>query len=299
MELTSRFFRWEDVPALHALVSEKWRRDGPRATLHIGDLYWRLRPQPGCEPTKDIRLWKDANGRLVGFAWWDPPDGGDVVAHPDAHPKIDGIMVDWLEEEGRRRGCSTYMTGCFVEDEQRHSFLTDRGYERGSDGYSHMIISLESEAVKPQPPAGYTLRGIEGRHEIEKRAAVHRAAWSARRPSALTTEVYERLVSFPGYRQDLDLVAVDSNANFVSCTNAWYDDNIRVGEFEPVGCHPEHRRKGVTRALLLEGLRRLRHLGAQQAVVYTFSKEPGTQKLYESCGFTVVGRDWNYTKQLD
>ncbi|MCH7579859.1 MAG: hypothetical protein IIB22_06400 [Chloroflexi bacterium] len=50
---------------------------------------------------------------------------------------------------------------------------------------------------------------------------------------------------------------------------------------------------------MLEGLRRLRELGARQAIVYTSTDNLSAQKLYESCGFSVVGRDWNYTKRLD
>ena len=104
----SRFFRWEDVPALHALVSEKWRRDGPRVPLHIGDLYWRLRPQPGREPKRDIQLWHLSDGSLAGFAWWDYGASGDAVAHPDADTSLEICMLDWFEAEAVRRGCSSF-----------------------------------------------------------------------------------------------------------------------------------------------------------------------------------------------
>ncbi len=299
MDLTSRFFRWEDVPALHALVSEKWRRDGPRVTLHVGDLYWQLRPRPGNEPTQDIRLWETTDGELAGFAWWDHVDSGNAIAHPDADPNINAIMLDWFEKDARRRGSNEFTTGCFVDDAARLSFLSGRGYERAEHGDPHLIISLETDAANPKPPVGYSVRSVEGLQEIEERAAVHRSAWSADRPSAVTTEVYLELIRLPGYRQDLDLVAVASNGEFVSCTNVWYDKELHVGEFEPVGCHPEHRRRGVTRALMLEGLRRLRNLGATQAIVYTSTDNPGAQMLYESCGFRVAGHNWNYTKKLE
>ena len=250
MNVASRFFRWEDVPALHALISEKWRRDGPRVTLHVGDLYWRLRPRPGHEPTRDIRLWHHGDGQLAGFAWWEEPAGtagthpdtGDAVAHPDAGDEIERIMLDWFEEEARRRGCSQFTTGCFEGDEQRMSFLEEGGYKRTEDGDPHLLISLERDAQPPVPPNGYSVRSIEGPHEIEQRAAVHRDAWSTWGPSSLTANVYQKLVRIPGYRQDLDLVALDRDGEFVSCANVWYDEQLCVGEFEPVGCHPDHRR---------------------------------------------------------
>ena len=247
MNLTSRFFRWEDIPALHVLISEKWRREGPRVTLHVGDFYWRLRPRPGHEPTRDIRLWHHGDGYLAGFAWWEEPQGtggagthrtGDGVSHTDAGDEIERIMLDWFEEEARRRGCSQFTTGCFEGDEQRMSFLEEGGYKRTEDGDPHLLISLERDAQPPVPPNGYSVRSIEGPHEIEQRAAVHRDAWSTWGPSSLTANVYQKLVRIPGYRQDLDLVALDRDGEFVSCANVWYDEELRVAEFEPVGRPP-------------------------------------------------------------
>ena len=296
----SRFFRWEDIPALHTLISEKWRRDGPRVALHIGDLYWRLRPQPGKEPTNDIRLWHLGDGRLSGFAWWDHAESGAAVAHPDADAGLETDMLDWFEADAVRRGCSSFTIGSFVDDERRLAMLEQRAYSKAEYGDPHLLVSLDDKLSEPVPPDGYSVGGLEGPHQIEKRAEVHREAWSRQgRPSAVTTEVYRKLISLPGYRQELDLVATGPDGAFVSCMNAWYDEDLRVGEFEPVGCHPDHRRKGVTRALMLEGLRRLRDLGATQAIVCTSTDNPGAQKLYESCGFKVVGHDWNYTKRLD
>jgi len=103
----------------------------------------------------------------------------------------------------------------------------------------------------------------------------------------------------PAYRRDLDFVAIGPDGKFVSCTNVWYDEELRVAEFEPVGCHPDHRRKGVTRALLLSALRHLRNLGTEQAIVYTSSENQAARALYESCGFRVIGHDWYYTKQIE
>ncbi len=295
---TSRFFRWEDVPALHALVSEKWRRHGPWVALHIGDLYWRLRPQPGREPRRDIRLWHLGDGGLAGFAWFDHAEGGVAVAHPDADGSLEMEMLDWFEAEAARRGCSSFTTGSFLDDERRLATLEQRGYIKAEYGDLHLLASLDDNLSEPIPPEGYSVGGLEGPHQIELRAAVHRDAWSRPgRPSAVTTEVYQRLVELPGYRQELDLVATGPDGDFVSCMNAWYDEDLRVGAFEPVGCRPEHRNKGVTRALMLEGLRRLRDLGATQAIVCTSTNNPGAQALYESSGFSVVGHDWSYTKE--
>ena len=60
--------------------------------------------------------------------------------------------------------------------------------------------------------------------------------------------------------------AVAENGDFAACCTCWLDAENRVGEFEPVGCHPDYRQRGLTRAAMFEAMRRLRLLGAEAAV---------------------------------
>ena len=64
--------------ALHALISRAWAAEGPAVTFHVGDLHWRLRPQPPRHPDRDLRLWFGPDGALGGFAWFDPHMWGDI-----------------------------------------------------------------------------------------------------------------------------------------------------------------------------------------------------------------------------
>jgi predicted N-acetyltransferase YhbS len=57
----------------------------------------------------------------------------------------------------------------------------------------------------------------------------------------------------------------------------------RTGAFEPVAVVPEHQRLGLGKALMFEGLRRIRKLGATQATVGSYGPIAGA--LYESAGF--------------
>jgi ribosomal protein S18 acetylase RimI-like enzyme len=88
----------------------------------------------------------------------------------------------------------------------------------------------------------------------------------------------------PLYRRDLDLVAVAPGGEFASFCTVWFDDVNRMGVFEPVGTAPAHQRRGLGKAVMCEGLRRLKHLGATLATVGSYSNEAGA--LYASLGFT-------------
>ncbi len=57
------------------------------------------------------------------------------------------------------------------------------------------------------------------------------------------------------------------------------------GYLQRVAVHPEHRRQGYGRAVVLDGLRWLRRHGATQALVNTQRDNSGALSLYESCGF--------------
>jgi GNAT superfamily N-acetyltransferase len=67
------------------------------------------------------------------------------------------------------------------------------------------------------------------------------------------------------------------------CT-VWFDDVTRTGVFEPVATVPAHQRRGLGKAVMAEGLRRLERAGATLAYVGSYSAEAGA--LYAAMGFT-------------
>jgi mycothiol synthase len=87
------------------------------------------------------------------------------------------------------------------------------------------------------------------------------------------------------YRRDLDLVAIAPDGAIASFCTIWFDDVTRSAYFEPVATIPAHQRRGLGKAVMNEGLRRLQRMGATMALVGGYS--PEANGLYRS----VMGPD--------
>lgn len=60
----------------------------------------------------------------------------------------------------------------------------------------------------------------------------------------------------------------------------------KVGLVEPVGTHPDFRRMGLARAVMLEGLRRMQAYGMQSVMIASSAENVASRTLYDGLGFT-------------
>jgi ribosomal protein S18 acetylase RimI-like enzyme len=88
------------------------------------------------------------------------------------------------------------------------------------------------------------------------------------------------IANAPLHRRDLDIVGMAPDGAAASFCAVWIDGVPRSGAFEPVGTAPAHGPRGLGRAVMCEGLGRLRRMGATMAYVGLCS--PRAQALYTS-----------------
>jgi ribosomal protein S18 acetylase RimI-like enzyme len=131
--------------------------------------------------------------------------------------------------------------------------------------------------------------------EISYRAEAQREVWQPWSVGNVTDEDYARFMRLPGYERELDVIAVNSEGVIAAYVNCWMDPVNRIGDFGPVGARPAYRRQGLTRAVLLEGLRRFKERGMQRVCVSTGVRNPA-QRLYGSIGFEIVNSYLDYEK---
>jgi predicted N-acetyltransferase YhbS len=129
---------------------------------------------------------------------------------------------------------------------------------------------------------------IERRREIFGRSFDHEdpKEW----PSAFA---YEELQRAPDYRKEHDLCVAAPDGTYAACCIIWYDEVNGIGHLEPLGTHPAYRQRGIARELLLEGLRRLRGLGATRMPM-----TGGFDPFYEAVGFRKLRACYAWVKTL-
>ena len=106
------------------------------------------------------------------------------------------------------------------------------------------------------------------------------------------------LRAHPLYDEQLDIVVEAPDGQLVSYCICWVDAANGVGVFEPVGTRPAYAGRGLARAAIFEGMRRLRDRGMHAARVSTASINERALRLYPACGFEVVDIRRYYVKAV-
>ena len=155
---------------------------------------------------------------------------------------------------------------------------------------------LGSELDPPRVPDGYTLRSVRIPDDIPARVVVHRAAFA---PSKMTEAKYELLIGQRLYAPERDIVIEAPDGTFAAFAMCWADPVGSIGEFEPVGTHPDHQRRGLGRVIMRHGLRLMRAAGLRDALVFSLQSNAASEALYRSAGFTTVAVHRLYSASVE
>lgn len=273
---------------------------------------------PSFDKARDISLWEDANGKLIGFArlWISEP--GEVTdgwlsfrVHPDARGgNMEAAAIAWgevrLREVEKQRGKRVKLRSSARADEcdrisvlTRCSFKADRYFFR-------MARSLSEPLPEPQFPEGFLLRQVSCEQDAETWVEMFNQSfidhWNHH---DLTVEEFNYYSAKPDYRNDLDLISVTDDGTFVAfcyCEIS-QEENDRTGRNEGwigvLGTRRGFRKIGLGRAMLLAGLHRLKAAGVATAILGVDAENPsGALQLYESVGFHNIRDSISYVKDL-
>lgn len=276
--------------------------------------------RPDRDKARDIRIWEDADGRMLAVGQILMPPGGEEVdgffyfrAHPEARNQgVETEIIDWgaerLREVATERGLPGYLrTGTRDFDTYGRSIFESNGFEIARY-FLTMRRTLDQPIPAPQLPEGFTLRHVDANDEADIARWVEMYNLSfidhwGFHPATL--EHRKHRMTSPSYKAERDLVAVSPDGTFAAFCLCLIDaeDNARKnrndGWIGVLGTRRGFRKIGLGRAMLLAGLRKLREDGVDTAVLDVDAENPtGALGLYEAAGFTTTITDVSYSKRV-
>ncbi|CAN5298269.1 hypothetical protein BH09ACT12_BH09ACT12_32530 [soil metagenome] len=233
-----------------------------------------------------VRFWTE-HDRDAGWAWAEEPtwlelciDAGDPHATDVAREAVAWFLAEAPDDVPART--------MVLDDEHLLLEVLAEADFLPEDGPFFVHHHLDLERIPPvRDVPCFRLKPVRA-CDATPRAACHRVAWSSpEHPSRVTTTSYAAVMATPPYRPDLDWVAVAADGAWVASCLVWLDTATGVALVEPVGCAPEHRRRGLAAAVSLAALRAARDAGATRALVCPRGDRayPGPMALYQGLGF--------------
>jgi GNAT superfamily N-acetyltransferase len=241
-------------------------------------------------------VWEDEVGDIVGVVNIEHADRshrgwGEVFFQ--RHPGYDFLldeMLDFAEAHLCNRERNLLLIPIYDYDEAFQAVVRARGYQR-NDEYIlwDSVFAIQPELPEYTLPEGYRLQSMADDNDLDRRRKAFGLGFSHPDPKDWPSLLAnQELQKAPDYRCELDLYVVAPDGEFASFCIAWWDEHNRIAMLEPVGTVPEHRRKGLARAVVLEAIRRVAVLGAERVFVGS------DQVFYLSIGFELAysGHHW-------
>ena len=308
-----RPYRAADLDRLLRFVGECNRAPDAGAIRHPGDvIHFMSNSLRGRDLERHIFLYEEDDGRLCALVmlYPGPTWNYELLLDSDLRSADDDAFETaatvWAGDAAWRASQATGSApegaegGAIgveltVGDTVRQSFLERLGYQPvTTPGMLYTTRSL-NESIPDKPlPEGFSIRPVAGEHEAGLVAEVHNGAF---RPK-WDAEQYLAVMRTPGFQINHELVVVAPDGRFAAFVIIWLDPISRTGLFEPVGCRRDFQRRGLTSALMYEGMRRMRAAGMETAIVCYHADNVSGVPLYRSVGFQTRYQITNYRKQI-
>ncbi|HET7028316.1 MAG TPA: GNAT family N-acetyltransferase [Candidatus Limnocylindrales bacterium] len=308
-----------DLAEMNRVANLVRRATGDPNLSSVADIEAAYRQYDQAELPADCVL-AELDGRLIAYgrATWEDLSTGDaeVGAFMNLDPAHAGEGIEELIVEHAVRRATTLMAArrperpaavrMWINDRAPHQIRAAEaaGFRRVRAG-AQMIRPTLDDIPDVGLPAGYEIRPISSGDE-----AMHRRVWEADSRAfaetwgheAPTERAYEAWRSSPSFDPPLWRVAFhgdDIAGQILNYMGEPQPDGDRVGFTEAISVQPEHRRRGLARALLAASLRAVRDAGATRAGLGVDSQNPNeAQALYASMDYEVVTVTYTYELPL-
>lgn len=232
----------------------------------------------------------ESNGKIVALVHYEWRLGEAYFQFDPVYRFLRTEMLDYAEtnlsaisvKDGRRY-LDVYVNNLDLEFT---ALVVSRGYEKLDDANRPLcVLDIPDPFPAVDLPEGYRLTSLA---EDCHWAKVNRVLWRGFNhegdPPSEEEDLESRRKMFdtPRARRDLKIAVQAPDGNFAAFCGMFCEPTRRYAYVEPVATDPDHRRLGLGKAAVLEGIRRCAALGA--TVAYVGNDLP----IYRSIGFKLI-----------
>jgi ribosomal protein S18 acetylase RimI-like enzyme len=233
-------------------------------------------------------LWREGQ-QLAGFAILEHPDDSlTLQVRPEARD-VEPAMLAWAETHFRGARAELEVI-CADDDPWRMTLLTDRGYTDRGPAENMRAYDPAAPRDPGALPPGYTLSDLATFTDATAYCQLERVAFNN---DYIDLNWFRGKTAAPGYDPRLHVIVLSPAGAPVAVAHGWADAATGTAEIDPVATHPDHRRRGLAQAAILEAFRRLAARGVGVAWIGSGPEPNPSNLLYESLGPL---RTWRYRR---
>jgi mycothiol synthase len=293
-----------DVAAVLDLAAQAGDTDGAyplseHVVLHI---------RRGGEQAAVHLLVRDADGTLVGYAHVDTTDAvegaaAELVVHPLHRRRgLGRALVNAAIEASEAAGSRSLRLWAHGDHPSAGALAVELGFAR-----ARVLFQMRRSLFAPLPerelPPGVTLRAFEpGRDEQEWVRVNARAFADHPDQGRWTIDDLRVRMAEPWFDPAGFLLAVDADTgallgfHWTKVHGRDQHQHDPIGEVYVLGVDPAAHGRGLGGALTVAGLRHLRAVGLDQAMLYVDESNKPAVRLYTGLGFAVWSTDVSYRR---
>ena len=298
MNLQARPYREPaDLIPMRQLLMAGTQAKIPASYMHPGCLDWDTHYSPDeQENRRNLQLWErvDEEPPIVE-AWamfWRHEGTFDLFVSPALHgtPLHATVMdeyVAWAEARAQAAGIKQISPFWAIDfDTVLVCLMQERGFvitpvDLPAPLFERTLDALPTIGL----PDGFTVQGVHNLDDGRLRAVVTHGAFRPNDDWETYAAEYAQFIGSAVYDGERDLCVRSPDGRGASACGIWFDEVNKVGLFEPVATHPDFQGKGLGKAVMAEGLRRMKAAGMQWAIVGFDPNNAAALALYTAMGF--------------
>jgi len=293
MDLINRTFSYEtDLDDVRKFLLEIYQLTGSLQYLIPIKIenhkYGPCGPSYTKKDDEDIKIW-EIESKKVAISHRGSAENYHIEVHPEFKQlereiflKIEDFEVK-KKTKGKIKSLNIYMY-TVETDELRTKTLLDLQYtNHGLHEYNYIISNIENK-IDYRIPEGFIIRNINGESDLLSLIKVIGSVFQ-HCASYMTVEKLLFMHQAEFYSPDLDLIAVAPNSEFAAFCMFRFDPLTKIAELEIIGAKQEYKNLGLEKALIYEGLYRLRKYNPKMVCAVEIDVSDELNKIISSVGF--------------